>query len=383
MGPTRKLSYNWGTLLIHIELTHHGLSNSLGNQGQAHGVKKTILGNDNSSGHVVSNWKLTSSEIPLNIKDDVVSRIEERISAWTFLPEENSRPLQVMHFGIEEVEQNYNYFGNKSTLELTKPLMAIVVLYLSNVTRGGEILFPESELGKIWSSCTKSSSILRPTKGNAVLFFTLHPNATPDKSSSHARCPVLEGEMWYATKLFHIRSISGEKISLEADGTECTDEDENCPRWAAIGECQRNHVFMIGSPDYYGTCPSPVIIVWSVSTLREVSIISGLPAARSIEHLEILNDELVYKASVSSVETTKNLSEEMVRPARVEELKIQTFSTSSNPSEEISQAFRNLLDLDIIKSLLSIRFPFVFPPFLFFRSAWSGPLLEHKVLIGI
>ena len=30
--------------------------------------KKTILGNDNSSGHVVTNWKLTSSEIPLNIK---------------------------------------------------------------------------------------------------------------------------------------------------------------------------------------------------------------------------------------------------------------------------------------------------------------------------
>lgn len=60
--------------------------------------------------------------------------------------------------------------------------------------------------------------------------------------------------MWYATKLFHIRSISGEKVSPEADGTECTDEDENCPRWAAIGECQRNPVFMIGSPDYYGTC---------------------------------------------------------------------------------------------------------------------------------
>jgi prolyl 4-hydroxylase len=61
-------------------------------------------------------------------------------------PSENNRPSQVMHFGIEEAEQNYDYFGNKSTIELTKPLMAIVVLYLSNVTRGGEILFPESEV---------------------------------------------------------------------------------------------------------------------------------------------------------------------------------------------------------------------------------------------
>ncbi|KAE8009122.1 hypothetical protein FH972_005575 [Carpinus fangiana] len=48
----------------------------------------------------------------------------------------------------------------------------------------------------------------------------------------------------------------------------------------------------------------------------------------------------------------------MVRPARVEELKIPTFWTSSNPSEEISQARRNLLDLDIIKSPESSNPPF-------------------------
>ena len=51
-----------------------------------------------------------------------------------------------MHYGLEEADKNYDYLGNKSTLELTKPLMAIVVLYLSNVTRGGEILFPDSEV---------------------------------------------------------------------------------------------------------------------------------------------------------------------------------------------------------------------------------------------
>ena len=107
---------------------------------------------------------------------------------------------------------------------------------------------------KIWSDCNKSSNILRPVKGNAILFFTLQPNASPDKSSSHARCPILEGEMWYATQFFHIRSVRGGKVSMETDSTDCTDEDDNCPKWAAIGECQRNSVFMIGSPDYYGTC---------------------------------------------------------------------------------------------------------------------------------
>ncbi|KAK4571585.1 hypothetical protein RGQ29_030128 [Quercus rubra] len=221
----------------------------------AHGMEENGLGNDDNSGHVGTDRLPKISEIPLDIEDDVVSRIEERISAWTFLPTENSRPLQVMHYGLEEADKNYDYLGNKSTLELTKPLMAIVVLYLSNVTRGGEILFPDSEVkSKIWSGCTKSGNILRPIKGNAILFFAIHPNASPDKSSSHARCPIVEGEMWHATKFFHIGSIRGEKLSLKTDGTDCTDEEESCPKWAAIGECQRNPVYMIGSPDYYGTC---------------------------------------------------------------------------------------------------------------------------------
>lgn len=54
-----------------------------------------------------------------------------------------------MNYGPEEVAQNYSYFGNRDLLGLTEPLMAIVVLYLSNVTQGGEIFFPESEVREI------------------------------------------------------------------------------------------------------------------------------------------------------------------------------------------------------------------------------------------
>jgi hypothetical protein len=54
-----------------------------------------------------------------------------------------------------------------------------------------------------------------------------------------------------------------------------------------------------------------------------------------------------------------------VRLARVEELKIQTFLTSLNPSEEISQARQNLLDLDIIKSPKSSNSPISLLGFLF------------------
>lgn len=213
----------------------------------AYAVKEESLGNDGI---------LEGVETSLNIEDDILARIEERLSIWTFLPKENSKPLQVMNYGPEKNSQNLGYFTNKTKLELSGPLMATVVLYLSNATQGGQILFPESKpRSSSWSNCGNISEILQPVKGNAVLFFSLHPSASLDKSSFHARCPVLEGDMWSAIKYFYAKPISRGKVSdISDDGGECTDEDDNCPSWASLGECQRNPVFMIGSPDYYGTC---------------------------------------------------------------------------------------------------------------------------------
>lgn len=195
-----------------------------------------------------------------NFQDDVIAaRIEDRMSAWTFLPKENSKPMQILRFGREDAKQKYDYFGNKSMSIQNEPLMATVILYLSDVTHGGQILFPELKDEdsrrkiKIWSDCEKAS-IIRPIKGNALLFFNTHLNASPDKSSSHVRCPVLEGELWYATKFFNLKPSLNKEIVLYSKESDCIDEDENCPRWASIGECRRNPVFMLGSEDYYGTC---------------------------------------------------------------------------------------------------------------------------------
>ncbi|XP_004515255.1 probable prolyl 4-hydroxylase 12 isoform X2 [Cicer arietinum] len=191
----------------------------------------------------------------LDMNDDIVKRIEERLSVWTFLPKENSKPLDIMHYGLEKDRQNIDYFTNKTKLDSNGPLMATIVLYLSNSTQGGQVLFPESvPKSSSWSNCGNTSDILQPVKGNAILFFSLNLNASPDKTSFHARCPVLKGDMWSAIKFFYARPISGGKVSATPDVEECTDEDDNCSAWAALGECQRNPVYMIGSPDYYGTC---------------------------------------------------------------------------------------------------------------------------------
>ncbi|CAN0891742.1 Probable prolyl 4-hydroxylase 12 [Linum grandiflorum] len=114
---------------------------------------------------------------------------------------------------------------------------------------------------KIRSDCAKSSDILEPAKGKAILLFNVRLDGSPDPSSSHSRCPVQEGEMWVATKLFFVRPVNVGRIptrrrsDVSSDkNDECTDEDDNCPSWAAKGECQKNPVYMIGSDDYFGTC---------------------------------------------------------------------------------------------------------------------------------
>ncbi|CAF2071728.1 unnamed protein product [Brassica napus] len=140
--------------------------------------------------------QLVSSEYVLDVPDPIVAGIEEKISAWTFLPRENSGPI------------------------------------------------------KSWSDCSQTGNILRPVKGNAVLFFTRHLNASLDQTSTHFRCPVLKGKLLAATKLIYAKK----QARNDVDSGECSDEDENCGQWAELGECKKNPVYMIGSPDYFGTC---------------------------------------------------------------------------------------------------------------------------------
>lgn len=61
---------------------------------------------------------------------------------------ENSHPMNIMHFGPEDNKQAYDFFGNESKLLPTEQIMATVLFYLSNVSQGGQILFPESDVSK-------------------------------------------------------------------------------------------------------------------------------------------------------------------------------------------------------------------------------------------
>ncbi|GKV08633.1 hypothetical protein SLEP1_g20237 [Rubroshorea leprosula] len=215
---------------------------------------------DNDSGESVESEVRTSSGMFLSKhQDEVVADIEARISAWTFLPEENGESIQILHYKHgEKYEPHFDFFHDKANQELGGHRVATVLMYLSDVESGGETVFPNSEekftqqKDDTWSECAKKGHAVKPRKGDALLFFSLHPDATTDNYSLHGSCPVIKGEKWSATKWIHVRSFD-KRVTRPAKG-ECVDENENCPKWAKVGECEKNPIYMVGSQESYGYC---------------------------------------------------------------------------------------------------------------------------------
>ncbi|KAF9596609.1 hypothetical protein IFM89_012732, partial [Coptis chinensis] len=155
---------------------------------------------------------------------------------------------RIVHYVHEDTRERLDYYGDKARLGFDESLMATVVMYLSNVSHGGKTLFRKSESKNnqpkedTWSECVRIGYAVKPLKGNALLFFNVQPNTAPDENISNARCPILQGEKWCATKYFYLKVINIMKISLKSDSDECTDEEDSCPEWAAQGECNRNPI---------------------------------------------------------------------------------------------------------------------------------------------
>ncbi|PNX92780.1 prolyl 4-hydroxylase subunit alpha-1-like protein, partial [Trifolium pratense] len=193
--------------------------------------------------------------------DEIVAGIEDRIAAWTFLPIENGESIQVLHYqNGEKYEPHFDFFHDKDNQRLGGHRVATVLMYLSNVEKGGETIFPYAA-GKLsqpkdesWSECAHKGYAVKPRKGDALLFFSLHLNATTDTSSLHGSCPVIEGEKWSATKWIHVADFMKPIRLASDDDGECVDENENCGRWAKIGECEKNPLYMVGNDGVKGKC---------------------------------------------------------------------------------------------------------------------------------
>lgn len=223
-------------------------------------LKRSAVADNLSGKSTVSDVRTSSGAFISKAKDDIVSRIEDKIAAWTFLPKENGEDIQVLRYEEgQKYEPHFDYFTDKVNIVRGGHRIATVLMYLSDVAKGGETAFPSAQVHphrgepldtEGLSECGQKGIAVKPRKGDALLFFSLHPDATTDQSSLHGGCPVIEGEKWSATKWIHVDSFDK---NVSVDGG-CSDENESCERWAMLGECAKNPEYMVGTAELPGYC---------------------------------------------------------------------------------------------------------------------------------
>jgi len=150
---------------------------------------------DRASGAMAISGVRTSEGTHFGIgENEVVDRLERRIAALTGTRVEQGEPLQVLHYRPGgEYLAHHDYFdpadpGSAAHLRVGGQRVVTVVVYLADVERGGETVFPGIGLS------------IRPRAGSAAYFEYFNGQGLVDSRCLHAGAPVSRGEKWIATK---------------------------------------------------------------------------------------------------------------------------------------------------------------------------------------
>ncbi|URE04071.1 prolyl 4-hydroxylase [Musa troglodytarum] len=176
--------------------------------------KSTVV--DSTTGQSTDSRVRTSSGMFLRRgQDKIIRAIEKRIADFTFIPVEHGEGLQVLHYEVgQKYEPHYDYFVDEFNTRNGGQRLATLLMYLSDVEEGGETVFPSAKVSSSsspWhtelSECGKKGLSIKPRMGDALLFWSVRPDATLDPSSLHGGCPVIRGNKWSSTKWMHIREF--------------------------------------------------------------------------------------------------------------------------------------------------------------------------------
>ncbi|CAL9187295.1 unnamed protein product [Musa hybrid cultivar] len=132
----------------------------------------------------------------------IIQAIENRIAVFSQIPAENGEHMQVLRYKQSQFYSVHSdYFTNITHIKKGGQRVATMLMYLNDDVEGGETYFPMAAAGE----CSCGGMMVRglcvkPSQGDALLFWSLGLNGRLDPHTLHAGCPVLRGEKWSATK---------------------------------------------------------------------------------------------------------------------------------------------------------------------------------------
>ena len=144
----------------------------------------------------------------------LISGLEERISRILMKDTQTFEAWNVLRYRHNEhYYGHYDYFDPAQfQMYVERPSLQrqyTLLLYLTDVEKGGETVFPFEDQNRLsypnfkYESCEFGIKV-HPHKGDAVFFESLKPNLQLDTYALHAGCPVEKGEKWVATKWIEV-----------------------------------------------------------------------------------------------------------------------------------------------------------------------------------
>ncbi|RKF46105.1 2OG-Fe(II) oxygenase [Paraburkholderia fungorum] len=133
-------------------------------------------------------------------EDAFIERLDLRIASLMNWPVENGEGLQILHYGTTgEYRPHFDYFppdqaGSAVHTAQGGQRVATLVIYLNDVSDGGETIFPEAGMS------------VAAQQGGAVYFRYMNGQRQLDPLTLHGGAPVLGGDKWIMTKWMRERA---------------------------------------------------------------------------------------------------------------------------------------------------------------------------------
>ncbi|TDL31273.1 2OG-Fe(II) oxygenase [Jeotgalibacillus sp. S-D1] len=145
--------------------------------------------------HEVNEIRTSSSMFFQDSENDLITKLEKRISSIMNIPAEHGDGVQILKYTPgQEYKAHFDFFTSKSK-EIKNNRISTIIIYLNDVEQGGETFFPKLNLS------------ISPRKGMAVYFEYFYNDQTINELTLHGGAPVIEGEKWVATQWMRRQKI--------------------------------------------------------------------------------------------------------------------------------------------------------------------------------